>query len=180
MSAARAAVLIALGSNLSHPRHGEPSDIISAAIRRITERGIMVEAISRLYRTPPVPVSDQPWYVNAVIAAATRFDPVALLGVLHAIEREFGRQRGERNAARVLDLDLLAHEMEPIRADTPLLPHPRLHARGFVLLPLCDVAPDWRHPVLDRTAAELLSALADEETSGICRSRDVQKDQGDA
>jgi 2-amino-4-hydroxy-6-hydroxymethyldihydropteridine diphosphokinase len=127
-----------------------------------------------------VPPSDQPWYANAVIEVATRFDPVALLGILHGIEREFGRERGAPNAARVLDLDLLAHSGEPVRAAAPELPHPRLHERGFVLLPLSDVAPDWRHPLLGRTVRELLADLPAEETAEIRRLAGPEGGRGGA
>jgi 2-amino-4-hydroxy-6-hydroxymethyldihydropteridine diphosphokinase len=92
--------------------------------------------------------------------------PAALLTRLHAIEARFGRVRGERNAARSLDLDLLAYGEITSNAAGPLiLPHPRMHQRAFVLAPLCDIAPAWRHPGLHRSAAQLLAALAPEQTA---------------
>ena len=108
-----------------------------------------------------MPASDQPWFVNGVAEVATRLDPAALLVLLHAVEREFGRTRGVANAARVLDLDLLAYgaTVADGRNGGPILPHPRLHERAFVLVPLVDLAPDWRHPVLGKTATELLRDL---------------------
>ena len=103
-------------------------------------------ARSRLFESPPWPQpSDQPWYVNAVARIETALAPEKLLARLHDIEREFGRVRGVANEARTLDLDLLDYD-GLVRAGAPTLPHPRLADRAFVLLPLRDVAPEWRHP----------------------------------
>jgi 2-amino-4-hydroxy-6-hydroxymethyldihydropteridine diphosphokinase len=125
-----------------------------------------VAARSRLYESPPWPLpSEQPWYVNAVARIETALDPEALLAHLHAIEREFGRVRGNRNEARTLDLDLLDYDGRR-RARDPALPHPRLADRAFVLFPLRDVAPDWRHPADGRTLADLANALP---ADTICR-----------
>jgi len=105
-------------------------------------------------------VSDQPWFVNGVVAVETFLPPAELLALLHDVEAEFGRTRNIRNEARILDLDLLAYDdcvmNEP---DGPILPHPRLHERAFVLLPLADVDPDWRHPVTGAAIADLIAAL---------------------
>ena len=116
---------------------------------------------SRFYKSAPVPVSDQPWYVNAVASVATELPPRELLALLHRVEARFGRARRERNEARPLDLDLLAYNdrIEAGEGGGPILPHPRLHERGFVLLPLAEVAPGWRHPVSGKSVAELIAAL---------------------
>ena len=123
-------------------------------------RGLKLVARSSWWESAPVPVSDQPWYVNGVAEIATDLDPVALLGALHAIEAEFGRVRSVPNAPRVLDLDLLAYG-STVRTgpEAPLLPHPRLAERAFVLKPLAQVGPDWRHPVSGRSLSEMLAAL---------------------
>jgi 2-amino-4-hydroxy-6-hydroxymethyldihydropteridine diphosphokinase len=153
-------ILIGIGSNLADPRFGGPRDVCEAALRRLERGGIGIVARSRWYRTAPVPVSDQPWFVNAVVAVSTSLDPAGLLEELHRIESEFGRVRRIRNEARVLDLDLLAHgdlvRSSPAR---PEIPHPRLHERAFVLLPLRDVAPDWRHPVTGESLGVLIARL---------------------
>jgi 2-amino-4-hydroxy-6-hydroxymethyldihydropteridine diphosphokinase len=129
------------------------------AVRRLEEvPGLRLEAASRWYRTAPVPASSQPDYVNGVVRMSGRVEPEALLGVLHEIEAEAGRVRGEPNAARVLDLDLLAVDGMVRAGPGLILPHPRLAERAFVLCPLCDVAPEWRHPVLGRSALELCRA----------------------
>ena len=123
--------------------------------------GVTVSRVSPWYRSAPVPASDQPWYVNAVAEVRTPLAPAPLLAFLHKVEREFGRVRGVANAARVLDLDLLAYgdAIADGRDGGPVLPHPRLHERAFVLVPLVDLAPGWRHPMLGKTAAELLQGL---------------------
>jgi 2-amino-4-hydroxy-6-hydroxymethyldihydropteridine diphosphokinase len=156
-------VLIGLGGNLPSPA-GPPPQTFAAALVALAGYGCRVVARSPLYRTAPVPISDQPWFVNAVAQLATGLGPEALLAALLAVEARFGRQRGVANAARTLDLDLLAYD--EICRDGPglILPHPRLHLRAFVLRPLVDLAPDWRHPRLGRTARELLAALPPGET----------------
>ena len=121
--------------------------------------GIDVVARSPWYLSEPVPASDQPWFVNGVAAVATDLPPEALLARLLALETRFGRARGARNAARSLDLDLLDYDGRQCATATLVLPHPRLHERRFVLVPLCDIAPDWRHPTLGVTATELVARL---------------------
>ncbi|WP_119421119.1 2-amino-4-hydroxy-6-hydroxymethyldihydropteridine diphosphokinase [Desertibaculum subflavum] len=154
-------ILVALGSNLPAAAHASPLDTLRAAIARLPAHGVAVERQSRFYTSPAWPPSDQPDYVNAVVAVTTDLPPAALLAALLRIEREFGRQRSVPNAARTLDLDLIAYDHLVVNTpDRSLqLPHPRAAARPFVLLPLRDVAPDWRHPVTGRTVAELLAGL---------------------
>ena len=159
-------ILIGLGANLESPEFGPPPKSLEAALRLIAERGPRIVARSRWYRSAPVPPSDQPWFVNGVAAVETVLEPVALLQVLHDVEARFGRVRRERNEARVLDLDLLAYDDRvSAEGETPVLPHPRLQDRAFVLRPLAEVAPHWHHPRLNRTATELLAALPPESTA---------------
>lgn len=160
-------ILIGLGANLPSAL-GPPEVTVAAALDALGAEGVRLVRHSPWYRSRPVPASAQPWYVNGVALVETTHPPDDLLALLHRIEARFGRVRGEINAARSLDLDLLDYEGRiSIAGDTPVLPHPRLHERAFVLLPLRDVAPDWRHPRFGRTAADLVAALG--ERPGIER-----------
>ncbi|HVI50297.1 MAG TPA: 2-amino-4-hydroxy-6-hydroxymethyldihydropteridine diphosphokinase [Candidatus Sulfotelmatobacter sp.] len=140
-------ILIGLGANLPS-RFGDPRQTLQAALKRLQDLGLEVTARSRYWLTAPVPVSDQPWFHNAVCAVKTGLPPDELLALLHKVEAEFGRVRTVVNAPRVLDLDLLAYGDEVVEAERGLvIPHPRLAERAFVLFPIRDVAPDWLHPV---------------------------------
>ena len=151
-------ILVALGANLPSTI-GPPLATLEAALAALEHACVKVVARSRWYRTAPVPASDQPWFINGVADLATGLDPLALLRILQAIERQFGRKRGVRNAARTLDLDLLDHDGRLEERPDLILPHPRMHERAFVLLPLAEVAPHWRHPKLGTPVADLISAL---------------------
>jgi 2-amino-4-hydroxy-6-hydroxymethyldihydropteridine diphosphokinase len=153
-------LLIALGSNLPDASGRSSLDLCHWAIQQLAAHpALTLAATSAWYRTAPVPVSTQPDYINGVVRLTGTVAPAALLTLLHAIETEAGRTRTVPNAARVLDLDLLAVGDQILDTPTLILPHPRLPDRAFVLYPLCDVAPEWRHPALGRTATELRDAL---------------------
>jgi 2-amino-4-hydroxy-6-hydroxymethyldihydropteridine diphosphokinase len=125
--------------------------------------GLRLGAVSRWYCTapqpPPVPPATQPDYINGVALLEGTIVPEALLAALVAIERRFGRSRGAPNAARSLDLDIIAMGDLVRDAPDPILPHPRAHLRAFVLLPLAEVWPGWVHPRLRQPIAALIAAL---------------------
>ncbi len=140
---------------------------MEAAFGELARRGVAVSRVSPWFRTAPVPASDQPWYQNAVIEVITDLSADGLLATLHEVEHAFGRVRTGLNAPRVIDLDLLDYRGEiasggPGRAT---LPHPRLAGRAFVLRPLADLAPDWRHPVTGEAIQSLLKALPTDQVT---------------
>ena len=153
-------ILIALGSNLPSPRFGPPQAVLEAALFALSKKEVKVCRRSGWYRSAPQPRLDQPWYVNGVAEIETGLAPPALLALLHEIEADFGRVRKARNEARVLDLDLIAyHDFVSAPGEVPRIPHPRLAERAFVVLPIAEMAPDWRHPVTGLTADELSAQL---------------------
>jgi 2-amino-4-hydroxy-6-hydroxymethyldihydropteridine diphosphokinase len=156
--------LIGVGANLIGPDGRTPLETCRRAVAMLdTLPGVRLSGLSRWFLSAPVPPSGQPPYVNAVasllVEVGETFDPAVLLARLMAVETDNGRQRGIPNAARTLDLDIIAIGDLVRAAPDPILPHPRAHLRAFVLEPLMDVAPGWVHPVLGRTAAALLADL---------------------
>ncbi len=152
-------LFIGLGANLTPQGYDNPRQGCLAALKTLADRGVEITAISRWYESAPVPMSDQPWYLNAVAMAETRLLPADTLAALHQTEADFGRVRGQVNAARVLDLDLLDFDGQINHDDRLTLPHPRLHLRAFVLLPLQELAAAWRHPETGLPIDELVGQI---------------------
>ena len=154
-------IVIALGANLdSHA--GPPRLTLVAALDALKQRNVRVLAVSPFYRTRAWPDPSDPDYVNAVGIVATDKSPRQLMAELEQVETSFGRERSARNAPRTLDLDLIDYGGR-VEDGPPALPHPRMRERGFVLVPLADVAPGWRHPVTGETVAQLIAALPADE-----------------
>ena len=148
--------LIALGANL--PWRGlTPQETLTAALGRLAAAGVRVVRQSSWYRSAPVPPSGQPDFVNGAALVETGLNPGELLTQLHAVEAAFARARGVLNAARTIDLDLLDVDGE-VSTGWPVLPHPRLHQRLFVLLPLQEIVPAWRHPTTRLTLDEMIAS----------------------
>ncbi|HEX6041487.1 2-amino-4-hydroxy-6-hydroxymethyldihydropteridine diphosphokinase [Longimicrobium sp.] len=144
-------VLLGLGANL-----GDPVAQLARAVEMLRTH-VHVDRVSSVYRTEPVGHADQPEFRNLVLAGRTALEPLALLREMQRIEDALGRRRTFRNAPRTIDVDLLAYDGRV--TDTPelVLPHPRLHLRGFVLHPLAEIEPGWVHPVLHLSAWRLLA-----------------------
>ena len=169
---------IALGGNEASPA-GPPARTILAALQELARDSVQLSAISRFYRTPAYPPGSGPEFVNAAACLTTSLSAEVLLARLHAVEARFGRERHGRWSARSLDLDLIGMEQEVSpdaatvqswvdlppdrqRREAPtqlLLPHPRLQDRAFVLIPLAEIAPAWRHPLSGLTVAAMVAAL---------------------
>ena len=153
----------------------------------LADAGAVIRAKSRFFRTPAMPIGNGPDFVNAVVSIETHWPARQLIANLHEIEARLGRRRKERWGSRIVDLDLLAmgNQIMPDVAtvrlwmDLPsdqqqqkapgqlILPHPRMHQRGFVLVPMAEVAPDWVHPITRRTVVQMRDALPADELGSI-------------
>ena len=151
---------IAIGGNLIPQGYETLEDVMEEALATIDSTpDISIVKCSNWYETAPVPISDQPWYLNAVFAIETALPAKALLAQLHEIEASFGRVRNIRNEARILDLDVIDYQGEVYDDGDICLPHPRMHLRAFVLLPIQDLDPHWQHPVSGTSVVKLIEEM---------------------
>ena len=177
---------IALGSNLNLDGFS-PLDLLKEAIIEFDKTNLQLQAISRFFKNPAFPIGSGADFVNAAIKVRTHEKAQNVMDQLHAIEKKFGRSRGKRWGERTLDLDLIAFDqsIKPNKSaylywhdlnqesqihEVPsdlILPHPRLHERAFVLIPMLDIAPNWIHPVLIKNISQLCDNLSNEEISEL-------------
>ncbi len=147
-------ILIALGSNRRHHRHGRPDGVVRAATAALAAAGLTIMARSSIHVTAPVGPGGRR-FANAAIAVQTAMPLVDLLRLLKSIERGFGRRPGRRWGDRVLDLDIIGAEAAVLRRPGLTVPHPGIAHRRFVLDPLVEIAASWRHPLLHATVRQL-------------------------
>nr|WP_293907205.1 2-amino-4-hydroxy-6-hydroxymethyldihydropteridine diphosphokinase [Phenylobacterium sp.] len=148
--------MVALGSNLAGD-YGSSEALLEAALARFPEVGLPILKRSRWWRSAAWPDRQGPEYRNGVALVEAHAGPQAVLACLLRLETALGRERSERNAPRTIDLDLIAYGRQILDEAGLTLPHPRAHERLFVMGPLAEIAPDWRHPRLGRTASDLMA-----------------------
>ena len=150
-------VILGLGSNL-----GDRVRNLERVLDHL-KHGVRFERLSSIYETEPVGDREQPWFLNMVCYGVTLLKPEPLLAYIHKVEEVLGRERGvKRSGARTVDIDILAHDDLVIDQPDLKIPHPRMTERAFVLEPLVEIAPEWRHPGEGKTARELLEGLRGE------------------
>ncbi len=155
MACSETTAYIGIGSNLEDKRHK-----CLTAVERVEQiPGSALTGRSDWYLTRPIGVKGQDWYVNGVVSISTKIPPRDLLGRLLAIESDMGRVRRKRWESRIIDLDILLYGHEIIKEEDLTVPHPLMHLRKFVLVPLVQLAPDLIHPSLGVTIAELLRRM---------------------
>jgi 2-amino-4-hydroxy-6-hydroxymethyldihydropteridine diphosphokinase len=163
---------IGIGSN-----RGKPADACRDAVRNLSETpGVRLLRVSSLYRTEPVGFRDQAWFINAVAEIRTLLPPRRLFEALRGIERRMGRTKGAKWGPRLIDLDLLLYGQEVVAEEDLIIPHPELHRRRFVLVPLCELASYVIHPAFGVSAHGLMNRLTD---TGRVELYDPVADEGE-
>lgn len=149
-------IYLSLGSNI-----GDRAENIARAVAALAEHGVRVTRQSSLYETEPVELREQEWFLNGVVSAQTDLAPRDLMAALLAIERSLGRERTVPKGPRIIDIDILLFGDDVVKEPQLEIPHPRMAARRFVLVPFAEIAPDACHPVLRKSIGALLSETPD-------------------
>ncbi len=156
-------IYIGIGSNLNGNKNETPLENCKKAIYEL-KKEVNISKISSWYKSEPIPKSNQSWYVNGVIQINTNKSSLDLLKFILNIEENFGRTRKKRNEARILDLDIIDYKKKIIFIQNKLIiPHPRMHKRAFVLLPLMELNPKWIHPIKKKGLTELIDNLKEKQ-----------------
>ncbi len=156
-------IYIGIGSNLNGKNNETPLQNCKKALKEI-KKEVNISKVSSWYKSEPVPVSNQPWFVNTVIEISTNKSSLDLLKFILNIEENFGRIRVKKNEARIIDLDIIDYKKKIIYKKNELItPHPRMHERSFVLFPLSELSPKWVHPIKKKGIQELINNLKDRQ-----------------
>ena len=158
-------IYLSLGSNI-----GERGENLARAIALLGERGVRVLRVSGIYETEPVDFLEQAWFLNCVVEAETELPALELLQALRGIEAEMGSRKLSPRGPRLVDLDIVLYGQETIDTHELQVPHPRMHLRRFVLVPLAEIAPRLRHPAWDNTVVDLLACTPDKSQVRLCPS----------
>ncbi|MBI5875598.1 MAG: 2-amino-4-hydroxy-6-hydroxymethyldihydropteridine diphosphokinase [Deltaproteobacteria bacterium] len=159
-------VFLSIGSNI-----GDKLQNCKDAIENLAHsKGIRLIKASSFYETEPWGEIDQDWFINCVIEIETELDASALLALIQNIEKGLGRNRVKKGGPRSIDFDIIFFNGETIKTENLIIPHPLLHKRRFVLMPLSEIAPDFIHPVLKKSAADLLMQVDDNKKVGRCKN----------
>ena len=156
-------IYIGIGSNLNGKNNETPLQNCKKALVEL-KKEVNICKISSWYKSEPIPVSNQPWFINGVIEISTDKSSLDLLEFILSIEKVFGRVREKKNEARILDLDIIDYKKKILYIKNKLIiPHPRMHERSFVLQPLSELNPKWMHPIKKKGIKELIRNLNDKQ-----------------
>ena len=160
-------IIIGIGANLKSVLYNSIIEACEKSLQLIKESNIDVICQSSWYETEPIPASSQSNFINGVICVKTQLSNLDLLKVLLSIETKMGRRRSEKNAERIIDLDLIAYHDDIIESELLTLPHPRMVERAFVLLPISELIPEWRHPLTNLSINTMLERVKGQRISKI-------------
>ena len=156
-------IYLAIGSNLSGLNNETPIQNCNLVLDTI-KKELSVKKKSSWYKSQPIPVSNQSWYVNGVIEVETEKDPLELLNFLIDLEKSFGRIRNKKNESRIIDLDIIDYNQKVLNINDKLItPHPRMNERAFVLLPLYEINPIWTHPITNENISDLVNNVKNKQ-----------------